>query len=102
MSDHEERIQQLEATMERLTQQVRRLTINLETLGVEVPPMESNPRKHLSPSMLSQRRRQLAAGARASKPVGRGRGAVQSQRTKAKLEEQARKINKGRKKGSAK
>lgn len=99
MSD-EERIEQLEAEVKILRRQVERIQLNLKALGVQVPPLESNPRTELDPDVRLKGRQHLAARARAAKPVGLGKGSVRSHEVKTRLEEQARRFVKGRKKGA--
>jgi hypothetical protein len=53
------------------------------------PPPKGNPKERLSKQIRRGFQRQQAAFARARKPVGKGRGAVGSQRVKRKLEREA-------------
>lgn len=78
-NDFEERLRKLE-------EEVRILHRELKAQGVDVPEMSENPSKTpLSRESLLAVKRDLAARARAAKPVGKGKGAVSSASVKKKL-----------------
>lgn len=89
MSD-DDRLAAIEAEMERLRAEVRYLRRELETRGLTLPPeMAENPDKTpMSPEGLRSLKQKLAAHARASKPIGKGKGAVSSPEVKKRLESQ--------------
>ena len=91
-NDLREEVSQMRSEIEFLRQEVSRLSRELQAQGIEVPDAirSANPAK-LSPQSLRKLKQQLAARARAAKPVGPGKGRVSSSQVKRKLEKEARK-----------
>lgn len=84
-----ERMDELEAEVSRLRQEIQFLRRELQAQGVNVPEMAENPEKTpMSPEGLRSLKQKLAAHARASKPIGKGKGSVSSPKIKQRLQSQ--------------
>lgn len=81
--------QRVSARLENELQQLRR---ELKALGVRVPEVNPTGRTKLSPEARLAAMRAAAAKARASKPVGKGTGAVRDPSVAARLREEAQQL----------
>lgn len=88
-TDPEQRIDQLERQLARQAKEIDQLRRELRGLGIEVPELNPAHRTKLSPQARLERLRLAAARARASKPVGTGKGSVSDRRTAARLRSEA-------------
>lgn len=87
--DIETRVDEVERTQRRQSEEIEQLQRELKALGVDLPDIEPSGRTPLSPEARLAAMRRSAAKARAAKAVREGRGAVGDHETAERLRDEA-------------